>query len=111
MEIQEFLEEHRLENDIWAKKEELKKTFKDSADEKMKVLVELFDYGFDYNKLIKEWGTDFQWDGQAFNILKELCGEYADFVRKAWIFKQNYMYQTGYLRRSFRAPNNKKIAI
>ncbi|MDR2967329.1 MAG: DUF4132 domain-containing protein [Methanobacteriaceae archaeon] len=111
MEIREFLQEHTLEKDPWVKKEELKKSFKDSADEKMKVLVELFDYGFDYNKFIKEWGADFQWDGESFNILKSLCGEYADLVRKAWIFKQNYMYQTEYFRRSFRAPNNKKIAI
>ena len=111
MDIQEFLHEHQLDDDIWTKKEELKKSFEDYSNEKMKVLIKLFDYDFEYNELIKEWGADFQWDGESFNILKSLCGEYADLLRKAWIFKQNYMYQTGYLRRSFRAPNNKEIAI
>ena len=48
MEIQEFLREHQLDDDIWDKKEELKKSFENSDDEKMKILIELFDYNFDY---------------------------------------------------------------
>ncbi len=110
MEIQEFLHEHQYDENIWDKKEKIKKSF-DDDNEKMKILTEIFDYNFDSDKLIEYWGLDFKWEGESFKILEKLCGDYADLIKKGWVLKEKYMYQNSYLRRSFRAPNNKKITL
>lgn len=50
------------------------------------------------------------WETDAFAILKALFGEEAaPYAAKAWHLKEKGLYQSGYLRRSFRAPNNSDL--
>ena len=62
-------------------------------------------------KRIKELLSGNEWDdADNFNLLVYLFGEEkANHVRHAWQHIRYQMYQTGYLRRSFRSPNNPEM--
>ncbi len=52
------------------------------------------------------------WDGKRFELLEYFFGkELAPLVKSAWLELPNLMYQTGYARRSFRAPNLTKVTF
>ena len=52
------------------------------------------------------------WEDQEFyKLLVYFFGENADFVKYAWNKMPYKMYQSGYDRRSFRAPNNEKFVL
>lgn len=58
-----------------------------------------------------EWeGLDL-WTGDYYRVLEAIFGDWAPFVKKAWQLKSNMMFQVGWTRRSFRAPNNPKLLI
>lgn len=109
MEVNDFLSEHKICEFGFERTNKLKEKYKD--DVKLKVLIDLFDYDFDYVDLIKYYGIDFSWEGESFKILEEIFGDYAELVRHAWNLKQDCIYQEYYFRRSFRAPNNKLLLL
>ncbi|KZX10455.1 DUF4132 domain-containing protein [Methanobrevibacter filiformis] len=107
MDINKFLNEYKYKVTAYDKKKELEEKYTD----KRKFLIQMFDYSFDTDKFIENWGIDFEWEEKSFKILEKLFGNYAELVRKGWNLKQDYIYQDGYLRRSFRAPGNREITL
>jgi len=54
------------------------------------------------------YDLDNLWEGEHYQLLIFFFGEeVAPFVKKAWEQMPEFMYQTGYNRRSFRRPNHK----
>lgn len=84
---------------------ELKDKYK--HDKKAKILFEFFNH----INIIKYYSVDFSWEGESFNILKELFGDHVELIKFAWDLKQDYIYQYSYFWRSFRTPNNKLLLL
>ena len=63
-----------------------------------------------YNRIEELLGSE-QWNKtENYNLLLYFFGERkAAYVRHAWEHVRHQMYQTGYLRRSFRSPHNKEM--
>ena len=56
-------------------------------------------------------GSSF-WEGERFELLEFLFGkEFAPLIKQAWLRMPQLMYQTGYLRRSFRAPHLEDVTF
>ncbi|MBL1219312.1 DUF4132 domain-containing protein [Chryseobacterium sp. L7] len=62
-------------------------------------------------KLKKYIKPDIWEDKEYYKLLVYFFGDHADLVKHAWNKMPYKMYQTGYYRRSFRAPNNEKYVL
>lgn len=61
-----------------------------------------------FNKFAEDYDLDRLWDGEYYELLEFFFGEErAPYVKKAWDELPNFMYQTGWDRRSFRRPHHK----
>lgn len=62
-------------------------------------------------KLKKYIKPDIWEDKEYYKLLVYFFGDHADLVKHAWNKMPYKMYQTGYYRRSFRAPHNEKYVL
>lgn len=63
-------------------------------------------------EVIKKYSTHNIWeDKDYFGLLVYFFGDHAELAKYAWNKMPHKMYQTGYERRSFRAPNNERFTL
>ncbi|PAM94852.1 hypothetical protein B4N84_10400 [Flavobacterium sp. IR1] len=135
MTIEDLLKSKVIENPINRFKKELKEIVESNLVSKLllktKLKKEVAEFGLEILKLkdnyqatyislgskesteFEKWVKEDLWDDKNYyDLLVYFFGEEnAVYVKEAWSRLPQKMYQSGYTRRSFRAPNNKKYLL